>query len=197
MSILRAYCTELGRDWEEGLPWLLLAAREVVQVSTGFSPNELGHSVRGNLAVPHDGCQPTEPPHNMVDCVNGFNQRPFMAGKMAKLKLRESQKIIKYVFDQKARQRQFSPGDQAMCLLPVVGSPFQARFSGPGTVKQKVSEQDHIISMPKGRTRLCHVNLLKPYYSRRSASPVSNEISSMKTALCANMGVFLPTEQLT
>lgn len=27
-SLLRAYCTELSRDWEQGLPWLLLAARE-------------------------------------------------------------------------------------------------------------------------------------------------------------------------
>ena len=26
-SILRPYCTELGKDWEEGLPWLMLAAR--------------------------------------------------------------------------------------------------------------------------------------------------------------------------
>ena len=36
-SLLRAFWTELNRDWEEGLPWLLLAAREVVQESTGFS----------------------------------------------------------------------------------------------------------------------------------------------------------------
>lgn len=28
-SLLRAYCDELNRDWEEGIPWLLLAAREV------------------------------------------------------------------------------------------------------------------------------------------------------------------------
>ena len=44
-SLLRAYCVELGKDWEEGLPWLMLAAREVVQESTGFSPNQLvfGH----------------------------------------------------------------------------------------------------------------------------------------------------------
>ncbi len=40
-SVLRAYCVQLDRDWEEGLPWLLLAAREVVQESTGFSPNDL------------------------------------------------------------------------------------------------------------------------------------------------------------
>lgn len=52
-SLLRSYCTELGRDWEEGLPWLLLAAREVSQESLGFSPNDLvfGHIVRGPLAV--------------------------------------------------------------------------------------------------------------------------------------------------
>lgn len=40
-SLLRSYCTELSKDWEEGLPWLLLAAREVCQESTGFSPNNL------------------------------------------------------------------------------------------------------------------------------------------------------------
>ncbi|KAI3368104.1 hypothetical protein L3Q82_007836 [Scortum barcoo] len=34
-SLLRAYCTELDKDWEEGLPWLMLAAREVTQESTG------------------------------------------------------------------------------------------------------------------------------------------------------------------
>ncbi|KAI2654741.1 Retrovirus-related Pol polyprotein from transposon opus [Labeo rohita] len=46
----------LDRDWEEGLPWLLLAAREVLQESTGFSPNDLvfGHRVCGLLAVLQD-----------------------------------------------------------------------------------------------------------------------------------------------
>ena len=50
-SLLRAYCTGLDRDWEEGLPWLLLAAREAVQENTGFSPNELvfGHAVHGPI----------------------------------------------------------------------------------------------------------------------------------------------------
>ena len=44
-ALLCAYCVERKRDWEDGLPWLLLAARAVVQDSTGFSPNELvfGH----------------------------------------------------------------------------------------------------------------------------------------------------------
>lgn len=43
----------LNRDWEEDLLWLLLAAHEVVQESTGFSPKDLvfGHKVHGLLDV--------------------------------------------------------------------------------------------------------------------------------------------------
>lgn len=46
----------MKEDWEEGIPWLLLVAREVVQESTGFIPNELlfGQMVRVSLAVPQD-----------------------------------------------------------------------------------------------------------------------------------------------
>lgn len=52
-SMLRAYCYELGRDWEEGVSWLLFASREAVQESSGFSPAELvfGHRPRGPLTV--------------------------------------------------------------------------------------------------------------------------------------------------
>ena len=60
---------ELGRGWEEGLPWLLLASREVVQESTVFSPNELVfcHSVSGLLAVLKDGAGLEEPPLTLCD----------------------------------------------------------------------------------------------------------------------------------
>lgn len=48
-SLLRAYYVQWSADWEEGLPWLLLAVKEVTHESTGFSPNDLvfGHKVSG------------------------------------------------------------------------------------------------------------------------------------------------------
>ncbi|KAL2103158.1 hypothetical protein ACEWY4_000026 [Coilia grayii] len=72
-SMLRAYCVELGRDWEDGLPWLLLAVREVTQASTGFSPNELvfGHTVRGQVTRLFNDCVTNEPPKSLTDYVNG------------------------------------------------------------------------------------------------------------------------------
>lgn len=63
-SLLRAFCTELGRDWEEGLPWLMLTSREVTQESTGFCPNDLvfAHSVCGPLAVFRANFKGSDPP---------------------------------------------------------------------------------------------------------------------------------------
>lgn len=68
-TLLCTYCTELNRDWEEGLPWLLLAAREVTQSSLGFSPNELvfGHKIRGPLAVLEDCMKGKVPPITLLD----------------------------------------------------------------------------------------------------------------------------------
>lgn len=174
-SLLRGYCVELDQDWEEGLPWLLLAAREVVQDSTGFSPNELvfGHSVRGPLAMLRDAAAPSsEPPSNLIDFVNGFRHRLYSAGEMAKSKLSVSQGKMKHLYDRRAEGRIFSPGDQVLALLPLIHSPFQARFCGPFTVLRRVSDRDYILSTPNRRkaTQLYHVNLLKPYYCRDSKS---------------------------
>ena len=52
-TMLRAYCLEVGGDWEDAVPWLLFASREVVQESTGFSPAELvfAHHLQTPLTV--------------------------------------------------------------------------------------------------------------------------------------------------
>lgn len=52
-SLLKTYCIDLGQDWEEGLPLLMLLAREMLQESTSFSPNTLVfvQTIRGSLAV--------------------------------------------------------------------------------------------------------------------------------------------------
>ena len=106
-SLLRAYCVQLNADWEEGLPWLLLAAREVTQESRGFSPNELvfGHTVRGPLAALKSGWEEAEPPQNLIDYVNGFRHRLYAATEMAKEQLASTQKKMKRIYDQRATSR--------------------------------------------------------------------------------------------
>lgn len=131
-SLLRAYCTEMNRDWEEGLPWLMLAARKVTQDSTGFSPNEVvfGHTIRGPLAVLRDGWVPTEPSKKLTEYVDGFRRRLFEAVKLAKGNLEQAQSKMKRLYDRRMEPRSFDVGDQVLALLPVVSSPFKARSAG-------------------------------------------------------------------
>lgn len=52
----------------------MLAAREVVQESLGFSPVDLvfGHTVQGLLASLQDDWQAEKPPTNLKDHVSGL-----------------------------------------------------------------------------------------------------------------------------
>ena len=52
-TMIKMYCIENSKDWDEGVHLLLFAVRESVQESLGFSPFELvfGHAVRGPLLL--------------------------------------------------------------------------------------------------------------------------------------------------
>ena len=52
-NMIRSYCFDAEKDWDEGIHLLLFAVRESVQESLGFSPFELvfGHTVRGPLKL--------------------------------------------------------------------------------------------------------------------------------------------------
>ena len=52
-TMIKMYCIENSKDWDEGVHLLLFAIRESVQESLGFSPFELvfGHAVRGPLLL--------------------------------------------------------------------------------------------------------------------------------------------------
>uniref|UniRef100_A0A9J8A7G0 Gypsy retrotransposon integrase-like protein 1 n=1 Tax=Cyprinus carpio carpio TaxID=630221 RepID=A0A9J8A7G0_CYPCA len=176
-SHLRSYCVELDCDWEDGLPWMLLAIREVVHESTGFSPNELvfGHTVRGPIAVLADEWKTSDPPENVLDYVSSFCYRLYEARAIALRKLGKSQEKMKRLFDRKVQARSFQVDDQVLALLPVLSSPFQARFTGPYTIAKCYLNNNYLLNMPDRRKKVqvCHVNLLKPYMTPVSSLPVN------------------------
>ncbi|KAK0145445.1 Retrovirus-related Pol polyprotein from transposon 297 [Merluccius polli] len=53
------------------------------------------------------------------------------------------------------------------------GSSLQSRFSGPYTVDRKISDTDYVVHTPdrKRKSRVCHINMLKRYFSRMSELP--------------------------
>ncbi len=199
-SLLRAYCVELNRDWEEGLPWLLLAAREVQQESLGFSPNDLvfGHRVRGPLSVLREGLCEEDPPQNLVEYVNGFRRRLFLAGLCAHTNLGVAQEKMKNHYDKHAEVRVFTPGDQVLILLPSSRSPFCAKFTGPYIILRKLSNENYQVATPDRRkSRQCfHVNLLKAYRSRNSGVQPTNSIAPVVTASFESHQPFVEGEDM-
>lgn len=77
---------------------------------------------------------------------------------------------MKHHYDKKSVSRVFQTGEKVLVLLPLPGSSLQSHFSGPYTVERKISDTNYVVLTPdrKRKSRVCHINMLKRYFSRES-----------------------------
>lgn len=127
-SMLRKYCVETEKQWDEGIPFVLFAVRDAVQESTGFSSAQLvfGHTPRGPLKSLHDrflSCD-SAPQRHMLDYVTQFRERLQRANILAKATLSDAQSVMKRYYDCSAVPRRFEVGDEVLVLLPTIRSVF-------------------------------------------------------------------------
>ena len=166
--MIKAYCLEFARDWDEGINILLFAAREAVQESLGFSPFELvfGHNVRGPLKALQETLLDDLQETNLLNFVSTFRYRLHRSCEFAKQNLKSSQVKMKTWYDKKAKRREFSEGDLVLVLLPIPGDSLKAQYYGPCVIDKKIDNLNYIVKTPDRRkkTRLCHVNMLKEYH---------------------------------
>ncbi|XP_049912636.1 uncharacterized protein LOC126397732 [Epinephelus moara] len=192
-SMMRKYCLENEKDWDEGLPFLLLAARESVQESTGFSPAELvfGHTVRGPLRLLREQflSETDSPSINVLDYVSKFRERLHKARDAARSALTETQAKMKKRFDKKSVRREFQVGEEVLALLPMSGAALQAKFCGPYVIEEKLGETDYVVRTPDRRrkSRVCHVNMLKQYVTRHAAVPPPVSPAAVATVAAADV----------
>ena len=183
-NMIRSYCFDTEKDWDEGIHLLLFAVRESVQESLGFSPFELvfGHSVRGPLKLLKEKfLSNDETPLNLLQYVSDFRNRLSRACEVARSNLKTSQGKMKARYDNHVIDRKFKPGDKVLALLPIPGRPLQARYFGPYTIDKKTSDLNYIINTSGRRKnkQMCHVNMLKEYFDRDSS--ISKPITVVNT----------------
>ena len=136
--MIRSYCLDTDKNWDEGIHLLLFAVRESVQESLGFSPFELvfGHTVRGPLKLLKEKfLSEDDPKLNLLDYVSDFRHRLSSACDLARHNLKNAQSEMKLRFDKRARERQFKPGVKVLVLLPVPQNHLQAKFFGHYTIE--------------------------------------------------------------
>ena len=172
-QMLRKFVDDTGSDWDQWLPYLLFAYREVTQASSGFSPFELlyGHEVRGPLTLLKDiweGDQGRGGAVNVVSHVVQMRERLEKMSSLAQHHMVEAQRYQKTWYDKSARERSFDIGQKVLVMLPTTESKLLAKWQGPFDVKERLGPTTYKISTPgQGRsTRVLHVNLLKEWTSR-------------------------------
>ena len=164
-NMIRSYCFDTERDWDESIHLLLFAVRESVQSSLGFNPFELvfGHTVRGPLKLLKEKFLSQEgTPLNLLQYVSDFRSKLLTACEAAKSN-KSAQGKMKQNYDKNTKERSFKSGDKVLALLPIPGRPLQARYFGPYTLEKKASDLNYIITTPDRRKQkqLYHINMLK------------------------------------
>ncbi len=179
-QMLRKFVCDSGTDWDQWLPYLLFAYREVPQSSTGFSPFELlyGHEVRGPLALLREmweGDPGRGEPTNVVSYVVQMRERLEEMTALAQSHLAEAQTRQKTWYDQSAHERQFEPGQKVLVMLPSHESKLLAKWQGPYEVKKKLGPTTYeVAASDQNRpTRTLHINLLKQWVPRPDKSTQS------------------------
>ncbi|XP_076059649.1 uncharacterized protein LOC143036286 [Oratosquilla oratoria] len=185
-TMLRKWCLENDTGWDQALPYLLFAVREVPNESLGLSPFALvfGHEVRGPLKVLKECLLKghSSASKDMSKSVTDMKGKLAACWKMARENLMSAQERMKLHYDRKAKVREFNPGDSVLALLPFQGNPLRAKFSGPYEVVKRVGELNYIVATPDRRRsqQLCHINMLK-LYREREQNPVGETVASVCT----------------
>ncbi|XP_063592504.1 uncharacterized protein LOC134769695 [Penaeus indicus] len=95
--MLRKYCVEVEKDWDEGVHVLLFASRESKQESLGFSPFELvyGHEVRCPLKLLKESWVSEEHVMPLLKYVHTFKERLLHVRDFAMKNLLNAQGVMK------------------------------------------------------------------------------------------------------
>ena len=169
-SMLKNAANKEGKNWDELLPYLLFAYREVPQASTGFSPFELvyGRPVRG----PQDILRETweshpSSPESVISHVLLMQEHLSKLQDLVKTNLEQSQAAQKTWYDQNARSRTFDPGDQVLILLPSSTNKLLAEWQGPYPITRRVGKVNYEVKMAGRRKqkRILHINMLREWHA--------------------------------
>ena len=164
-----------GKNWDQLIPPVLFAIREVPQASTGYSPFELlyGRSPRGLLDLAKEAWESQPSPHrSVVDHVEQMKERMKKVWPLVRQHMEKAQAEQARTYNRGARIREFQPGEKVLVLIPTNECKFLAKWQGPYEVVEKVGPVNYRVRQPGRRKghQIYHINLLKKWHAMETAS---------------------------
>ena len=140
-----------GKNWDQLLPHVLFAVREVPLASTGFSPFELlyGRWPRRILDIAKEALESQPSPHRTtVDHVEQVRDHMALVWPIVRGHLQRAQQAQARVYNRGAQLRTFQPGDLVLVLVPTAECRFLAKWQGPYEVVERVGEAEADTAVP-------------------------------------------------
>ncbi len=124
-STVHKFVKEDAKNWDKWLEPLLFAVQEVPQASTGFSPFELlyGRQPRGVLDVIRESNS-----HSEIQYVMDLRAKLHTLGRLSMENLLQAQDRQSRLYNRGTRERQFTPGDKVLVLLPTSSSKLLTKW---------------------------------------------------------------------
>ena len=181
-SMLKKTANKEGKNWDELLPYLLFAYREVPQASTGFSPFELvyGRPVRGPLDILKESWESSpKSSESVVSYVLLMQERLQNLRDLVRINLEQAQTAQKLWYDRNARSRAFDPGDQVLVLLPTSNNKLLAEWQGPYQITRRVSKVNYEVRMTHRRKQkqILHINMLRAWHAPTAVSYWADDVT--------------------
>ncbi|GFU07811.1 retrovirus-related Pol polyprotein from transposon 17.6 [Trichonephila clavipes] len=164
------------RSWDQQLPFLLFAYREVPNTTTGVSPFRLlyGREARGPLAILKSSWAgeihlPTNISQSAADYLQEMKINMEKAAESASLTAAQKQKAYGDYFNKRSSVKNFSIGEQVVLLIPDSSNKIYARWTGPGEIIQHHPPHSYKVKLSDGIVRHVHVNKIRKYHPRALA----------------------------
>ena len=171
-EMLRKVTFDKPSDWDNYLPAVLFAYREVPHTTTGYSPFELmyGRKVRGPMSIVKT-ILTEETQDSMVrstyDYLLDLKKKLQTACQFATKMSEEGKRKSKQYYDRNATIKKIEVGDHVLVLIPQQLNKLELRWGGPFEVVNKISNLNYEIRI-KDKIKTFHVNRIMLYHPRNN-----------------------------
>ncbi|KRY47380.1 Retrovirus-related Pol polyprotein from transposon [Trichinella britovi] len=155
-------------QWDDMLPFVMLAYNSSVHESTGVTPAiaMLGRELRLPLDV-QIGNPPGREAQGLPDYIRETRERIDRVHELARDHLKTQQRRQKYLHDRHAKESRFCPNDRVWLAMPRRGK-LDRGWEGPYRVVEVMGPQTYRVrhNERKRRTIVVHSDRMKRYHAR-------------------------------
>lgn len=172
---LQKYALTAGKEWQDSLPYILFAYREMLHSATGHTPFELlyGRNPRGPINVLYEEWLESTPElgKDVVSYLQDVYLQLEKTHESARHNEKKAKDSMKVYHDRRAKERSLKPNDLVRILVPTRRNKLEAEWDGPFKIESKLSKTTYKVRTGprQSQVKTLHVNMMAEWQSPTAA----------------------------